>query len=64
MEEPEEGLSEPEGFGGSKEIQQWLAEEHGLELPYSTACRTVRYDLEAKPKAPRLSHPKKVNKST
>jgi transposase len=63
MEELEERLSDPEGFGGYKEIQRWLAEEHGLELPYSTVHRIVRYDLEAKPKAPRPSHPKKVNKS-
>lgn len=56
-------LSEPEGFGSYKEIQQWLTEEHGLELPYSTVHQIVRYDLGAKPKAPRPSHPKKAKKS-
>jgi len=60
MEELKKRLSEPEGFGGYKEIQRWLAEEHGLELPYSTVHRIVRYDLDAKPKAPRPSHPKKA----
>jgi transposase len=63
IEELKKRLSEPEGFGSYKEIQQWLAEEHGLELPYSTVHRIVRYELEAKPKAPRPSHPKKANKS-
>ena len=63
MEELKKRLSEPEGFGSYKEIQQWLAEEHGLELPYSTVHRIVRYELEAKPKAPRPSYPKKANKS-
>ncbi len=47
-----ERLSEPEGFGSYKEIQQWLAEEHGVELCYSTVHGIVRYELEAKPKAP------------
>jgi len=61
MEQLKERLSEPEGFGGYKEIQRWLAEEHGVELPYSTVHRIVRYDLEAKPKAPRPSHPKKAS---
>ena len=63
IEELKKRLSEPEGFGSYKEIQQWLAEEHGLELPYSTVHRIVRYELEAKPKAPRPSYPKKANKS-
>jgi hypothetical protein len=36
MERLEERLSEPEGFGSYTEIQQWLAEEHGVELPSST----------------------------
>ena len=63
MERLEERLSEPEGFGSYTEIQQWLAEEHGVELPYSTVHGIVRYDLEAKPKSPRPSHPKKTSKS-
>ena len=56
-------LSKPEGFGSYKEIQQWLAEEHGLELPYSTVHQIVRYDLGAKLKTPRPSHPKKASRS-
>jgi len=63
MEQLKKRLSEPEGFGSYKEIQQWLAEEQDLELPYTTVHRIVRYDLEAKPKAPRPSHPKKASES-
>lgn len=63
MEALKERLSEPEGFGSYKEIQQWLAEEHSVELPYSTVHGIVRYELDAKPKVPRPSHPKKTNKS-
>ena len=59
MEKLKKRLSKPEGFGSYKEIQQWLAEKHDLELPYSTVHGIVRYELEAKPKAPRPSHPKK-----
>ena len=63
METLKNRLSEPEGFGSYKEIQQWLADEHGVELPYSTVHGIVRYDLEAKPKVPRPSHPKKTSRS-
>jgi transposase len=63
MENLKERLSEPEGFGSYKEIQQWLDEEHGIELCYSTVHGIVRYDLGAKLKAPRPSHPKKTSKS-
>jgi transposase len=63
MEKLKGRLSEPEGFGSYKEIQQWLAEEHGVELCYSTVHGIVRYDLEAKPKSPRPSHPKKTSRS-
>lgn len=63
MDQLKDRLSKPEGFGSYKEIQRWLAEEHKLELPYSTACRIVRYDPEAKLKAPRPSHPKKASRS-
>ena len=63
METLKNRLSEPEGFGSYKEIQQWLADEHGVELPYSTVHGIVRYDLEAKPKVPRHSHPKKTSRS-
>jgi transposase len=56
-------LDDPEGFGSYKEIQQWLAEKHGVEVPYSTLHGIVRYKLGAKPKTPRPSHPKKTRRS-
>ncbi len=59
MEKLKDRLSQPEGFGSYSEIQRWLAEGRELELPHSTACRIVRYDLEAKPKSPRPSHQKR-----
>ena len=63
MEKLKKRLSKPEGFGSYKEIQQWLADSCGVDLPYTTVHRIVRYDLEAKPKAPRPSHPKKASES-
>ena len=56
-------LSKPEGFGSYKEIQRWLAKAHGFDLPYSTVHQIVRYDLGAKLKTPRPSHPKKASRS-
>ncbi|MCS4057947.1 transposase [Salinibacter ruber] len=56
-------LSEPEGFGSYKEIQRWLAEEQDVDLCYSTVHQIVRYDLGAKLKTPRPSHPKKATRS-
>jgi len=56
-------LDEPEGFGSYTEIQQWLAEKHAVEVPYSTLHGIVRYELGAKPKTPRPSHPKKTKRS-
>jgi transposase len=52
MEALKDRLAEPEGFGSYKKIQQWLTEEHGVELPYSTVHGIVRYQMEAKPKSP------------
>ena len=63
MDALKERLAEPDGFTSYKEIQQWLAEEHGVELCYSTVHGIVRYDLGAKPKTPRPSHPKKNSRT-
>lgn len=52
-------LSEREGFGSYKEIRQWLSEQHDVDLTYSTVHGIVRYQLGAKLKTPRPSHPKK-----
>jgi len=48
-----------QGFSSYKEVRRWLEEEHGVDLTYSTVHGIVRYELGAKPKAPRPSHPKK-----
>ena len=63
MQALEERLAGPEGFASYKAIQQWLAEEHGVELCYSTVHGIVRYEMGAKLKTPRPSHPKKSLKS-
>jgi transposase len=52
-------LAESPGFSGYREVQQWLFDEYGLKVPYTTVHRWVRYDLKAKLKRPRPEHPKK-----
>ena len=64
MQALEERLAAPEGFASYKAIQQWLAEEQGVKLCYSTVHGIVRYEMGAKLKAPRPSHPKKSLKSS
>jgi transposase len=54
-------LRQPRGFGSYREIQQYLATEHHVHLAYSSVHGVVRYQLHAKPKAPRRSHPKKTS---
>jgi transposase len=53
-------LHRPRGFGSYREIQQYLATAHHVHLAYSTVHGVVRYQLQAKPKSPRRSHPKKT----
>ena len=55
-------LRQPEGFGGYREIQQWLAEEWGVELAYHSVHRLVHRRLGAAPKRPRPVHPKKTSR--
>jgi len=57
-------LPQPRGFGSYGEIQQYLATVHHVHLAYSTVHGVVRYQLQAKPKAPRRSHPKKTLKQS
>jgi hypothetical protein len=52
-------LLQPRGFGSYREIQHYLATAHHVRLAYSTVHGIVRYQLRAKPKSPRRSHPKK-----
>ncbi|NJM74737.1 MAG: hypothetical protein HC852_01935 [Acaryochloridaceae cyanobacterium RU_4_10] len=53
LEQLKHRLSQPVGFASYGAIQAWLSQECGLEGPYSTVHRTVRYQLQAKLKAPR-----------
>ena len=55
-----ERLAEPAGLAGYGEVQQWLAQDYGLQIPYSTVHRWVRYGYKAKLKRPRPEHPKKT----
>lgn len=56
-------LQHPEGFGGYREIQRWLAEEWGVELAYHSVHRLVHRRLSASPKRPRPTHPKKNSRT-
>lgn len=52
-------LAQPQGFASYKAIWQWLRQEYGLVIAYTTVHRFVRYTLRAKLKVPRKSHIKK-----
>jgi transposase len=54
-----EKLQEPYGFAGYNQIRLWLAQEHQVDLAYSSVHALVRYQLHAKPKRPRPAHVKK-----
>ena len=53
-------LATARGFASYIEIQQWLREAFGLEVPYKTLYGIVRYQLKAKLKRPRPRHAKKT----
>ena len=53
-------LTDPEGFASYIEAGQWLKTEFGLEVPYKTVHKLVRYRLKAKLKTPRPRHDKKA----
>ena len=46
-------LQQPEGFRSYGEIQAWLTQEYGLEIPYKTVHKIVYYKLKAKLKVAR-----------
>ena len=46
-------LQQLEGFRSYGEIQAWLTQEYGLEIPYKTVHKTVHDKLKAKLKAAR-----------
>jgi transposase len=49
-----------EGFSSYGEVQRWLAEAHGVVVPYPTLHKLVRYRLGAKLKRARPVHAKKT----
>jgi len=53
IEKLKERLQNPEGFLGYQEIQEWLKNEHQLDVGYHVVYRVVRRVLRAKPKVPR-----------
>jgi putative transposase len=55
-------LQDPHGFAGYTQLQTWLAEQHQVHLSYSGVYAVVRGKLRAKPKRPRPSHAKKIQK--
>jgi transposase len=55
-------LQTPAGFASYGHIRTWLAEQHQVQLSYSSVYALVRGELKAKPKRPRPSHEKKVQR--
>jgi transposase len=55
-------LQAPTGFASYGHIRTWLAEQHQVQLSYSSVYALVRGELRAKPKRPRPSHEKKVRR--
>ena len=54
-----EALATPTGFASYGEIVDWLWQQHGMRLAYSTVHKLVRYKLKARPKVARRSNRKK-----
>jgi len=49
-----------EGFDSFTKIQEWLSSEFGVEIPYPSVHRIVRYRLKSKLKRARPRHVKKT----
>ena len=60
----EQALQQPRGFASYKELQQWLAQTHGVQIKYKTLYTIVRKRFHAKLKAPRPSHTKNPRRSS
>jgi transposase len=52
-------LRTPDGFASYGPIRTWLAEQHQVQLSYSSVYAVVHDELGAKPKSPCPSHEKK-----
>jgi transposase len=57
-----EQLQTPAGFASYGHIRTWLAEQPQVQLSYASVYALVRGELRAKPKRPRPSHEKKVQR--
>lgn len=53
-------LARPEGFASYGAVQEWIAEQLGVQMSYWAVHKLVRYQLGAKLKVPRPTHPKKT----
>jgi transposase len=53
-------LTTPTGFASYLDVQQWLREGFGLDVPYKTLHGIVHDQLQAKLKRPRPRHAKKT----
>lgn len=53
LEQLQQKLQEPKGFESYGQVQQWFAQNWGVEVSYPTAHRVVRYQLQLKLKVPR-----------
>jgi transposase len=49
-----------DGFSGYTDAREWLQREHGVDLPYSTVHKIIRYRLKAKLKRARPRHQKNL----
>ena len=56
----EHALQQPAGFASYKELQQWLAQTHGVQVKYKTLYTLVRKRFHTKLKVPRPSHTQKA----
>ena len=52
-------LDSPDGFASYGAVQQWIADELGVQMRYHAVHKLVRYTLRAKLKVPRPVHIKK-----
>jgi transposase len=50
-----------EGFCSYKQVRQWLEQEFGLDIPYTTVYGLVRFRLGSKLKRARPQHVKKTS---
>lgn len=55
----EQAVRQPTGFASYHALQQWVRQQHGLDVKYKTLYTIVRTRFKTKLKVPRPSHTKK-----